>query len=171
MSKLVKSLGALGAIILILLAAVVLRSLRQARAEAPDQMPSSYVRALGHTPGWGSAAGLPALADPAALLAIKGVKTVGALSPAAVRKTLAADLPKLADCCQDAARNAVPLPRKITLVFEVGPDGRLTGVPFGKPPLASQEFESLMAGALRDLQFPAFHGAPVQVEVTLALAG
>ena len=108
--------------------------------------------------------------EPTLILAIKGLKAEGALGPEAVRKVLAGDLARLEKCCQKAAENAVPLPTKITLVFQVGPNGKLTGVPLGKPPLANQSFENYLASALRTLRFPAFKGTPVQVEVTLALA-
>ncbi len=168
MSKLVKSLGALGAIILVFLAGMAWRSWGDARAEAPVKTPSLYFRVMGGASGRSLAAEPTSISGP---IAIKDVKAEGALSPAAVRKTLTADLANLANGCREAAREAVPLPTQITLVFKVGPDGKLISEPLGKPPLAPQKFESLMAGAIRDLQFPAFQGTPVQVEVTLALAG
>ncbi len=171
MSKFVNSLGAPGAIILALLATVALQSLRAAKAAAPGNPLSPRFPIMGAASGRAVPLESPAIPAPTLILAIKGVKTAGALSPVLVRKILTADFPRLTDCCREAARNAVPLPGKITLVFHVGPDGRLTGEPLGKPPLANQKFESLMASAFRTLQFPTFTGAPVQVEVTLALAG
>lgn len=149
MSKFVKLFGALGTITLVFLATIALRG-ASGRVIPPEPI------------------GIPRTTT---FLAIKGVKTEGALGPTTVRKTLTADFARLSACCREAAQNAVPLPRRITLVFQVGPDGRLTGEPLGKPPLADQKFESLMASAFRTLQFPTFKGAPVQVEVTLALAG
>jgi hypothetical protein len=170
MSKPVKLLGALGAIMLVFLATAALRSVEDARSKALDNTLAPCLPAMSGDHGINLPVEPAGGQEPTLILAIKGLKAKGALGPEVVRQVLAADLNRLARCCRAAAGKAVPLPQKITLVFKVGPDGRLTGAPMGKPPLASQDFENYLASALRTLQFPAFKGTPVQVEVTLALA-
>ncbi len=170
MSRLVKSLGALGAILLVFLATAALRSIPDSRAEALGKSLSPCLPVLSTEDEMRVPVAPAAGQGPAVILAVKGLKAKGALGPEAVRKVLAADLSRLEKCYQEAAGKAVPLPARITLVFKVGPDGKLIGVPLGKPPLASQNFENYLASAFRNLQFPAFKGTPVQVEVTLALA-
>ena len=76
---------------------------------------------------------------------------------------------KLARCCQDAVKSGYKLPAEITLVFTVGADGKVSGDPVGKPPLADQGFESCLAAAFRSLQFPPTQKTAVQVTVKLAL--
>ena len=100
---------------------------------------------------------------------IQDVQTKAGLTPAAVRKVLEAELAKLARCCQDAVKSGFKLPAEITLVFTVGTDGKVSGDPVGKPPLANQGFESCLAATFRGLQFPEPQKAPVQVTVKLAL--
>ncbi|MCL4502253.1 MAG: AgmX/PglI C-terminal domain-containing protein [Deltaproteobacteria bacterium] len=170
MSRFIKSLSALGAVMLVFLTTTALRSIHDSKAGSLDKTLSPCLPVV----SGGSDMSVPVKPghdqEPAMILAIKGLKAKGALRPEVVRKVLAADLARLGKCYEEAADKAVPLPSKITLVFKVGPDGKLTGVPLGKPPLANLNFESYLASAFRTLQFPAFKGTPVQVEVTLALA-
>jgi Ca-activated chloride channel homolog len=106
----------------------------------------------------------------AVTVTIQDVQTTGALSAAAVRQVLEAQVAKLARCCQAAATRASKLPATLTLVFTVETDGKVSAEPVGKPPLASQELESCLAKALRSLQFPSSPQASTRVTVTLNLS-
>lgn len=101
---------------------------------------------------------------------IQDVQTKGDLSPAAVKQVLETEVAKLQRCCQDAVKSGFKLPATITLVFTVGTDGKVSADPIGKPPLASQGFESCLAATFRSLQFPQPQKNSTQVTVTLALA-
>jgi hypothetical protein len=111
----------------------------------------------------------PEAAQPAIPVKVQDVQTSGALAAAAVRRVLVAESARLARGCQDAVKNGYQLPAEITLVFKVGTDGQVMGEPLGKPPLASQGFETCLAQALKDLQFPKTKKVPAQVTVKLAL--
>ncbi len=170
MSRLVKSVGAIGAVMLIFLATAALRSIHDYKAETLGENLSPCLPVVSRDAKMRVPARPANGREPAIILAIKELKARGPLGPKVVREVLAGDLARLEGYCRQAADQAVPLPRKITLVFNVGPDGRVTGMPLGKPPLANQNFENYLASALQTLQFPAFKGTRVQVEVTLALA-
>ena len=129
------------------------------------QTKSSYDMATGGAPPAGTA-------TPEATVTVKiqDVQTnKKALAPVTVRKALEAELAKLARCCQDAVKSGYKLPAEITLVFTVGADGQVSSDPVGKPPLADQGFESCLAAAFRNLQFPPTQKTAVQVTVKLAL--
>jgi Ca-activated chloride channel family protein len=131
--------------------------------------PHSYDTSL--ESGGGAPKGMPpaTTAEPAVTVKVRDVQTGGALPAAAVRKALVAEAARLARCCQDAVKNGYQLPAEITLVFTVGTDGKVTGEPVGKPPLANQGFESCLAQTLKGLEFPQAKKAPAQVTVTLVL--
>jgi Ca-activated chloride channel homolog len=147
------------------------------RGKMASRLPEAYVEKLeatkpGHdVTGGGVTPGGTAVPEPAVAITVRDVKTKGNLSPDAVKKVLESEMTMLERCCQDAAKQGFKLPATITLVFTVGTDGKVNADPIGKPPLASQEFESCLAQAFRSLQFPSSQKAATQVTVTLALKG
>jgi Ca-activated chloride channel homolog len=147
------------------------------RGKMASRLPETYVEKLeatkpGHdVTGGGVTPGGTSVTEPAVTITVQDVKTKGDLPSDAVRKVLETEMAMLERCCQDAAKQGFKLPATITLVFTVGSDGKVSADPIGKPPLASQEFESCLAQALRSLQFPSSQKAPTQVTVTLALKG
>jgi Ca-activated chloride channel homolog len=100
---------------------------------------------------------------------LQDVQTKGDLSPASVKQVLEAEVAKLQQCCQDAAKSGFMLPATITLVFTVETNGKVSADPIGKPPLASQGLASCLAKAFRSFLFPTSQKASTQVTVTLAL--
>ncbi|MCL4503928.1 MAG: AgmX/PglI C-terminal domain-containing protein [Deltaproteobacteria bacterium] len=109
-------------------------------------------------------------AGPAVTVTVKNVQIDGALPAAEVRQVLNNAAAQLSRCCQDAVKTGYQLPAEITLVFTVGPDGKIVGEPAGKPPLANQGFESCLSQTLKALEFPKAQKAPAQVTVKLALS-
>ena len=157
----------------------------RSKAMMPSMMPGSPTRLLakdetggfmggGRKPmtgphGGGTVPGKPGA--PQVSVTIKDIQVKGNLTPAAVQRVLEAELAKLTQCCQDAAKAGLRLPAEITLTFTIGLDGKSAGTPKVTLTTPQKSLENCLAAALKGIQFPQPQPAPVPVTVTLSLTG
>jgi Ca-activated chloride channel family protein len=104
-------------------------------------------------------------------LTIREFRVQAGPASAAIQPALEAELPKLARCCQDAAKTGVKLPTEITVTFTIGLDGKITGDPKFTMTAPPQSLENCLAAALKGIQFSPPLKATVPVTVKFALTG
>lgn len=97
---------------------------------------------------------------------VVGVK--GKIDKAQLKKALDAETSRLAACCEDARKKGVKLAKEITLVFTIGPDGKVAGEVLPKPPLASADLTKCLSQVVQGMAFPT-PAKPVEVTVKLVL--
>jgi Ca-activated chloride channel family protein len=104
-------------------------------------------------------------------LTIREVRVKESQAAAAVQKALEAELPKLARCCQEAAKTGAKLPAAITVTFTIGLDGKIIGDPKFTMTVKQKSLENCLAAALKGIQFSSPRQAAVPVTVKFALTG
>jgi Ca-activated chloride channel family protein len=112
--------------------------------------------------------GKPSPAVPGLKVAVQILGVKGKIDKTQLKQVLDAEAFRLAACCEDARKSGVKLSREITLVFTIGPDGKVAGEILPKPPLASEALTKCLSQAVQGIGFPR-PAKPVQVTVKLVL--
>ena len=85
---------------------------------------------------------------------IQVTQVKGTLKPDAIKEALEANLPKLTECCLDPLKSGVKLPATVTLTFNIGPGGKVSGPVLPQLPLGYEALTRCLGQAVKDTLFP-----------------
>jgi Ca-activated chloride channel family protein len=119
--------------------------------------PERYVSALPPSPAPApepapAPSGVPAPAGVKMTVQVNQVK--GPLTQKGIKEALEAELPALTACCQDALKTGVKLPASVTLTFNVGAGGKVSGPVLPKLPLGYESLTKCLSQAVQNITFP-----------------
>ena len=100
---------------------------------------------------------------------IKVEQVKGPLAPKAVKEALEAEIAKLTACCQDTLKTGIKLPAAVTLTFQIGSGGKVSGPVLPKLPLGYEALTKCLSKAVQDIAFPDPGTKTVAVTVKLVL--
>jgi len=124
-----------------------------------------YVTALpstGPPPSQGTTA-------PGVKVSIQVVQVKGGLNQKVIKEALEAELPRLTACCQEALKNGVKLPAAVTLTFDIGAGGKVSGPVLPKLPLGYEALTKCLSQAVQNIKFPDPGKKAVKATVKLLL--
>ena len=142
-----------------------------AKAKMPSYMASAKPDMAFRPPSPGVVpAGERAPTPPAQVkITIQVTQVKGPLKADAIKEALEASLPALRSCCQDALKTGVKLPAAVTLTFDIGAGGKVSGPVLPKLPLGYEALTKCLSQAVQNLLFPDPGKKTVAVTVKLLL--
>jgi hypothetical protein len=87
-------------------------------------------------------------------MTVQVTQVKGPLSQKGIKEALEAELPALTACCQDALKTGVKLPASVTLTFNVGAGGKVSGPVLPKLPLGYESLTKCLSQAVQNITFP-----------------
>ena len=111
--------------------------------------PERYVTALPSGPA-GPQKPTPA---PGVKVSIQVMQVKG-LDQKAIKEALEAELPRLTACCQAALKTGIKLPAEVTLTFDIGAGGKVSGPVLPKLPLGYEALTKCLSQAVQNIAFP-----------------
>jgi Ca-activated chloride channel family protein len=133
----------------------------RAKAMMPSHMASSADVAMRGSPERfvttlpsGSAGPQKPTPAPGVKISIQVVEVKGRLDQKAIKEALEADLPKLTACCQATLKTGIKLPAAVTLAFNVGAGGKVSGLVLPKLPLGYEALTKCLSQAVQNITFP-----------------
>ncbi len=130
--------------------------------------PERFVTALPASPAE-PGKGAPAPAGPTVKVSIQVSQVKGRLDKKAIKEALEAELPRLTACCQEALKTGVKLPAAVTLTFDIGAGGKVSGPVLPKLPLGYEALTKCLSEAVQSIAFPDPGEKVVKVTVKLLL--
>jgi Ca-activated chloride channel family protein len=117
--------------------------------------PERYVSALPSSPAPEPVPVPPSAPVPGGVkMTVQVTQVKGPLSQKGIKEALEAELPALTACCQDALKTGVKLPASVTLTFNVGAGGKVSGPVLPKLPLGYESLTKCLSQAVQNITFP-----------------
>jgi len=117
----------------------------------------------------GTAPSLGSTTSPGVKMTIQVAQVKGRLDKNAIKDALEAELPRLTACCQDALKAGVKLPAEVTLTFNIGAGGKVSGPVLPRLPLGYEALTRCLSQAVQTIKFPDPGKKVVKVTVKLVL--
>jgi Ca-activated chloride channel family protein len=107
---------------------------------------------------------------PEVKISIQVVQVKGRLDKKAIKEALEAELPRLRACCLEALKTGIKLPASVTLTFDIGAGGKVSGPVLPKLPLGYEDLTKCLSQAVQNITFPDPGKKVVKATVKLVLA-
>jgi Ca-activated chloride channel family protein len=117
--------------------------------------PGRDIAALPHSPALEPVPVPPSAPVPGGVkMTVQVTQVKGPLTQKGIKEALEAELPALTACCQDALKTGVKLPASVTLTFNVGAGGKVSGPVLPKLPLGYESLTKCLSQAVQNITFP-----------------